>query len=328
MSRAARFSRLAPVALAGGALIAAGLWLAAKQPSGERTAREGKPATAAADAALAPPPSAPAMAVPAASGVEPARRRLERRLAALETALRPFPAEVPLRTLFRRAQIELRLAAAAERQGKARAALAALSRAAADITAAEQQVAARTARLRDPGVRLLWQRWADAAVAASHAAGAAAVVEKLGHRCVLFERGRAVASFAVDLGRNPVDDKLHAGDAATPEGVYHVVEKKAAGATRFHRALLLDYPGPEDRREFAAARRAGLVPRGRGIGGLIEIHGHGGRGSDWTNGCVAPSHVDSSLLVSPADGSSHAAPSKISTSQNVACSTERLSNAG
>jgi lipoprotein-anchoring transpeptidase ErfK/SrfK len=29
------------------------------------------------------------------------------------------------------------------------------------------------------------------------------------------------------------------------------------------------------------------VPPGRGPGGGIEIHGHGGRSINWTNGCVA-----------------------------------------
>lgn len=225
-----------------------------------------------------------------------ASRDLDRRLAALESDLRPFATEVALRTLFRRAQIELRLATAAAERGQPRAAVAALARAAADVTAAEEAVAARTARLRDPGVQARWQRWADAAVAASRSAGAAVVVDKLGHRCLLLVRGRTVASFPAELGRNALADKLYAGDAATPEGVYRVLEKREEGATIWYRALLLDYPTAEDRREFAAARRAGLVPRGRGVGGLIEIHGHGGRGSDWTNGCVALRNPDMDAL--------------------------------
>jgi L,D-peptidoglycan transpeptidase YkuD (ErfK/YbiS/YcfS/YnhG family) len=31
----------------------------------------------------------------------------------------------------------------------------------------------------------------------------------------------------------------------------------------------------------------GTLPRSAKIGGLIEIHGDGGRGVDWTEGCVA-----------------------------------------
>ena len=38
------------------------------------------------------------------------------------------------------------------------------------------------------------------------------------------------------------------------------------------------------------------MPAGRGIGGLIEIHGHGGRGTDWTNGCIALSDAEMDRL--------------------------------
>jgi len=57
-------------------------------------------------------------------------------------------------------------------------------------------------------------------------------------------------------------------------------------------ALLLDYPNAEDRRRFDEARRAGRVARNASLGGLIEIHGEGGRGRDWTKGCVALSNVE------------------------------------
>jgi len=39
-------------------------------------------------------------------------------------------------------------------------------------------------------------------------------------------------------------------------------------------------------------KRAGQLPRGAALGGLIEIHGEGGRGKDWTKGCVALSNDD------------------------------------
>jgi lipoprotein-anchoring transpeptidase ErfK/SrfK len=38
-------------------------------------------------------------------------------------------------------------------------------------------------------------------------------------------------------------------------------------------------------------KRGELHLRAR-IGGLIEIHGEGGQGRDWTNGCVALSNRD------------------------------------
>jgi len=41
-----------------------------------------------------------------------------------------------------------------------------------------------------------------------------------------------------------------------------------------------------------APRRNGELPPSVAIGGLIEIHGEGGRGRDWTRGCVALANPD------------------------------------
>src|SRR5262249_6585511 len=70
-------------------------------------------------------------------------------------------------------------------------------------------------------------------------------------------------------------------------GRYRVTDKREGDATRYHRALMLDYPTPADLRQYGAARGRGQVPPGRGPGSGIEIHGHGGRAVNWTNGCVA-----------------------------------------
>ena len=115
----------------------------------------------------------------------------------------------------------------------------------------------------------------------------AVIVDKLARRCLLLEGGRVVRAFTAELGRNGLAAKVYAGDAATPEGRYRIVQKKEGDDTAYFRALELDYPTDADRREFAAARGRGQVPAGHGIGGSIEIHGHGGRGNDWTNGCIA-----------------------------------------
>jgi L,D-peptidoglycan transpeptidase YkuD (ErfK/YbiS/YcfS/YnhG family) len=39
--------------------------------------------------------------------------------------------------------------------------------------------------------------------------------------------------------------------------------------------------------EFKQEIAKGTLPRSAKIGSLIEIHGDGGRGVDWTEGCVA-----------------------------------------
>ena len=142
------------------------------------------------------------------------------------------------------------------------------------------------ARFSDPQLVRKWRGMIDDTVAWSRRTGGTAfVVSKEAHEMTVYVRGRAVETLKVELGSNSVRDKLHAGDNATPEGRYKVVSKIAA--SRYERALLLDYPNAEDRQRFAAARLHGELPRGVSPGGLIEVHGGGGRGKDWTNGCVA-----------------------------------------
>jgi murein L,D-transpeptidase YafK len=152
-------------------------------------------------------------------------------------------------------------------------------------------------RFRDPALLRLWQGWVDEAVAESLRTGKPVViVDKLGRRCLLVTGGKVVDRYEVEMGGNALADKLYEGDEATPEGLYKVTEKRDRGQTLFYRALMLDYPTEEDRREHAEARRQGLVPRGRGPGGLIEMHGMGGRGFDWTLGCVALANGDMDRL--------------------------------
>jgi hypothetical protein len=107
-----------------------------------------------------------------------------------------------------------------------------------------------------------------------------------------------IATYAADLGTNWVGDKLQSGDKATPEGSYKVIEKKGRGESRYHKALLINYPNEDDRSRFRALQRTGRVSRSARIGGLIEIHGEGGRGYDWTLGCVALTNRDIDALYS------------------------------
>lgn len=133
-----------------------------------------------------------------------------------------------------------------------------------------------------------WQALVDQTIRESQqGSGTAFVVDKLKRRLDVYSRGTKVASFPVELGARGLRRKLHSGDRATPEGRYRVTEVRANGATRYYKALMLDYPNSEDRARYAEAKRRGAVPRGAGPGSLIEIHGTGGKGKDWTDGCIA-----------------------------------------
>jgi hypothetical protein len=157
-----------------------------------------------------------------------------------------------------------------------------------DITAAMAHVQTHAARYVDPANLERWRNWIDDTWDGSRRTrGVAIVVVKDRNELMLLEAGTLRWRVAVELGANGVSDKSRSGDRATPEGRYVVVERRGPGSTRYHKALLLDYPNREDRRRFAEALRAGRIPAGSAIGGLVEIHGEGGRGRNWTHGCAA-----------------------------------------
>jgi len=153
--------------------------------------------------------------------------------------------------------------------------------------------AAVAARYADARVVDTWLRLKEDTIAWSRRERRAAiVVSKEGHRVTLYVNGDPFKVYRADMGFNWVADKRLAGDGATPEGRYTIVERRSGGATLYYKALLLDYPNADDRRAFTRARQNGNLPPGVGIGGLIEIHGEGGRGRDWTKGCVALTNAD------------------------------------
>jgi lipoprotein-anchoring transpeptidase ErfK/SrfK len=138
-----------------------------------------------------------------------------------------------------------------------------------------------------------WRRWIDETQAWSRATGESAIlVLKEKNVLVLVSRGVAARTYDAEIGANALGVKQRQGDRATPEGRYRIVAKRDHGRSRYYRALLLDYPNAADRERFVAAQRRGEIPRGASIGGLIEIHGEGGRGQNWTEGCVALSNAD------------------------------------
>jgi hypothetical protein len=148
-------------------------------------------------------------------------------------------------------------------------------------------------RYASPAQLAAWRRWIDETRTWSRRSGRPAIVVlKEKNLLTLLRRGEAVRSYRVEVGANALGRKTRVGDRATPEGRYRVVGKKDRGHSRYYRALLLDYPNDADRRRFATERRSGQIPPGAGIGGLIEIHGEGGRGRNWTDGCVALANAD------------------------------------
>ena len=66
--------------------------------------------------------------------------------------------------------------------------------------------------------------------------------------------------------------------------------------TKYYKALLIDYPSKEDIKRFEYEKRQKMLPISAQIGNSIEIHGEGGKGVDWTDGCIALQNSDMDIL--------------------------------
>ncbi|MDH5610497.1 MAG: L,D-transpeptidase family protein, partial [Cyclobacteriaceae bacterium] len=104
--------------------------------------------------------------------------------------------------------------------------------------------------------------------------------------------GKRTGQFEAELGSNWIGDKNYRGDKATPEGSYKVLRKKAHPETKYYKALLINYPNEDDIRRFEKNKKDGTIGKNASIGNLIEIHGDGGKGIDWTDGCIALTNDD------------------------------------
>lgn len=129
------------------------------------------------------------------------------------------------------------------------------------------------------------------AVSAAESAPNLIVVEKAKRTLTLYANKKALKSYRVVLGGNPIGHKEQEGDARTPEGRYTIDAKNPKSS--FHLSLHISYP---DRRDRAAARQKGVSP-----GGAIMIHGTPdylsalyatGVYPDWTAGCIAVTNTE------------------------------------
>lgn len=134
----------------------------------------------------------------------------------------------------------------------------------------------------------IWRNWADRTIRESRQNHSySIIIDKYSRKCLVYYGGVKKYEFTVELGKNWAGDKRVKGDKATPEGMYKIIRKFGNNKTKYHKALLIDYPNETDREEFRKEIAIGTLPSTAKIGNLIEIHGDGGRGVDWTEGCVA-----------------------------------------
>lgn len=133
----------------------------------------------------------------------------------------------------------------------------------------------------------VWQKNTKLAYNLSKKGQTVILVDKIQSTFIILKGGKKFKTFPAEFGKSWMGDKLYAGDKATPEGVYKVLEKKSNAKTKYYKALLLNYPNNEDQQRFNRMVKSGEISSRTGIGGLIEIHGDGGKGVHWTDGCIA-----------------------------------------
>ena len=118
------------------------------------------------------------------------------------------------------------------------------------------------------------------------------IIDKIARELSIYKNGEIFKQFPVELGVNWIGDKQQQGDKTTPEGLYKIIAKKQNGQTMYYKAFLLDYPNEDDKKRFLLNKKNGIINQDAEIGNLIEIHGNGGKGIDWTDGCIALNDTD------------------------------------
>jgi L,D-peptidoglycan transpeptidase YkuD (ErfK/YbiS/YcfS/YnhG family) len=142
----------------------------------------------------------------------------------------------------------------------------------------------------------VWRAWVHGTLQKSKAGGTyAIIIDKSAHKAYLIKSGKLVHSYKCELGYNSAHQKLFAGDGATPEGTYRVT--KVNHNSKFHKALMINYPNQTDLRRLGENKSKGIISRYARAGALIEIHGEGGKNRDWTDGCVALENNDIDHLI-------------------------------
>lgn len=111
-------------------------------------------------------------------------------------------------------------------------------------------------------------------------------VNKGARKMTVFYRKKALKTYNIALGFQPIGHKQCEGDGKTPEGLYYIDGKNPNSTC--YKSIGISYPNERDK---ANAKKLGCSP-----GGLIRIHGlwptvreFGANHilTDWTLGCVA-----------------------------------------
>lgn len=119
------------------------------------------------------------------------------------------------------------------------------------------------------------------------------VIDKSNYELYLYDSAEdEIVTYPVVFGNKDLNDKMMEGDRGTPEGIFHISEKKRH--KKWDCFIMLDYPNAESIQKFNERKLRGLIPESAKIGGGIGIHGtwpHEDFAVDqfqnWTEGCIS-----------------------------------------
>lgn len=144
-------------------------------------------------------------------------------------------------------------------------------------------------RYNNPDQIQKWKNDVDNTIVKSEISGGySIIISKIEGSLSLYKDGKLYKIFQVSIGRNGLQDKEFAGDLATPEGEYQIVQK--ISSSRYFKALVINYPNSDDVKWFNFKKKRGLLSKSAKIGNLIEIHG-GGK-NILTDGCIGLDNQD------------------------------------
>ena len=88
---------------------------------------------------------------------------------------------------------------------------------------------------------------------------------------IIDSTGEWIVTYPVVFGNKDLGDKLMQGDRRTPEGIFHILNKRKH--QKWDSFMLIDYPNQESYQKFNARKAKGAIPADAQIGGAIGIHG-------------------------------------------------------
>jgi murein L,D-transpeptidase YafK len=123
------------------------------------------------------------------------------------------------------------------------------------------------------------------------------IIDKSDYELSVYDEKGWYATYPVVFGNNSLDDKKMEGDKKTPEGHFHITNKKFH--EKWHRFMGIDYPTAESRERFRQRKQRGEIPANASIGGSIGIHGTWphedfmiDKFKNWTMGCISMKNQD------------------------------------